>query len=49
MSQAEEASQQTSEHSGPKKAAMAMFGLLLVTYILMVADRFLVSMLHEYR
>ena len=45
MSQAEEASQQTSEHSGPKKAAMAMFGLLLVTYILMVADRFLVSML----
>ena len=27
------------------KAAMAMFGLLLVTYILMVADRFLVSML----
>jgi len=45
MSQAEEATQQTSEHSGPKKAAMAMFGLLLVTYILMVADRFLVSML----
>jgi len=45
MSQAEEASQQTSEHSGPKKAAMAMFGLLLVTYVLMVADRFLVSML----
>jgi len=45
MSQAEEATQQTSEHSGPKKAAMAMFGLLLVTYVLMVADRFLVSML----
>jgi predicted MFS family arabinose efflux permease len=45
MSQAEEASQQSSEQSGPKKAAMAMFGLLLVTYILMVADRFLVSML----
>ena len=45
MSQAEEASPQTSEHSGPKKAAMAMFGLLLITYILMVADRFLVSML----
>ncbi len=45
MSQAEEATQQTSEHSGTKKAAMAMFGLLLVTYILMVADRFLVSML----
>jgi DHA1 family inner membrane transport protein len=45
MSQAEEASQQSSEHSGLSKAAMAMFGLLLVTYILMVADRFLVSML----
>jgi DHA1 family inner membrane transport protein len=45
MSQAEEATQQTSEHSGPKKAAMAMFALLLVTYVLMVADRFLVSML----
>jgi DHA1 family inner membrane transport protein len=45
MSQAEEASQQSSEHSGLNKAAMAMFGLLLVTYILMVADRFLVSML----
>jgi DHA1 family inner membrane transport protein len=45
MSQAEESSQQTSEHSGLSKAAMAMFGLLLVTYILMVADRFLVSML----
>jgi DHA1 family inner membrane transport protein len=45
MSQPAEASQETSEHSGPKKAAMAMFGLLLVTYILMVADRFLVSML----
>ena len=45
MNQAAEPSQQTSEHSGPKKAAMAMFGLLLVTYILMVADRFLVSML----
>ncbi len=45
MSQAEEASQQASEHSGLNKAAMAMFGLLLVTYVLMVADRFLVSML----
>ena len=45
MSEAEEASQQPSEQSGPKKAAMAMFGLLLITYILMVADRFLVSML----
>ncbi len=45
MSQAEEASQQTSGHSGLNKAAMAMFGLLLITYVLMVADRFLVSML----
>jgi len=45
MSEAEETSQQTPEHSGPKKAAMAMFGLLLLTYVLMVADRFLVSML----
>lgn len=45
MNEAADPSQQTSEHSGPNKAAMAMFGLLLVTYILMVADRFLVSML----
>jgi len=45
MSEAEETSQLTPEHSGPKKAAMAMFGLLLLTYVLMVADRFLVSML----
>ena len=45
MSQEQETTQQTSEHSGMNKAAMAMFGLLLVTYILMVADRFLVSML----
>ncbi len=45
MSQPEESSQQTPEYSGPRKVAMAMFGLLLVTYILMVADRFLVSML----
>jgi len=45
MSEAAETSQQTPEYSGSKKAAMAMFGLLLVTYILMVADRFLVSML----
>jgi len=45
MSQTQEATQQNSEHSGLNKAAMAMFGLLLVTYILMVADRFLVSML----
>ncbi len=45
MSQTEESSQQTPEHTGLNKAAMAMFGLLLFTYILMVADRFLVSML----
>jgi len=45
MSETAQTDQQTPEHSGPSKAAMAMFGLLLVTYILMVADRFLVSML----
>ena len=45
MNQPAEPSQQTPKHSGLNKAAMAMFGLLLVTYILMVADRFLVSML----
>jgi DHA1 family inner membrane transport protein len=45
MSQEQETTQQTSEPSGMNKAAMAMFGLLLLTYILMVADRFLVSML----
>ena len=45
MSQSAESSQHSPEQSGPRKVAMAMFGLLLVTYILMVADRFLVSML----
>jgi DHA1 family inner membrane transport protein len=45
MNEPADPSQETSEHSGPNKAAMAMFGLLLFTYILMVADRFLVSML----
>ncbi len=45
MNQPAEPSQQTSEYSGPKMVAYAMFGLLLLTYILMVADRFLVSML----
>jgi DHA1 family inner membrane transport protein len=45
MNQAVDPGQQTAPHSGPKKAALAMFGLLLVTYVLMVADRFLVSML----
>jgi len=45
MSQSEEATQQTSDNPMHQKAAYAMFGLLLFTYILMVADRFLVSML----
>ena len=45
MNEPAEASQQTSEQSGPKMVAYAMFGLLLLTYVLMVADRFLVSML----
>ena len=45
MSQAEEATQQTDDNPMHQKAAYAMFGLLLFTYILMVADRFLVSML----
>jgi len=45
MSQTTESSEPTSVQSGPQTAAMAMFGLLLFTYILMVADRFLVSML----
>ena len=45
MSQAEEATQQTSDNPMHQKVAYAMFGLLLFTYILMVADRFLVSML----
>ncbi len=31
--------------SGEKKVALAMFGLLLLIYVLMVADRFLISML----
>ena len=45
MNEPAEPSQQMSEEAGLSKAAMAMFGLLLFTYILMVADRFLVSML----
>jgi predicted MFS family arabinose efflux permease len=54
MSQTTESSEQTTEQadrdaanpgSGSQKIAYAMFGLLLVTYVLMVADRFLVSML----
>lgn len=45
MSEAAQPSQQTPEHPGARNLAIAMFGLLLVTYTLMVADRFLVSML----
>ena len=51
MSEPEQTNDQTeavSENTGlfsMNKAALAMFGLLLVTYILMVADRFLISML----
>jgi predicted MFS family arabinose efflux permease len=45
MNETTESTQQTTEMSGSKKLAYAMFGLLLVTYILMVADRFLISML----
>ncbi len=45
MSEAAQPSQQASEQSGARNLAIAMFGLLLVTYTLMVADRFLVSML----
>ncbi len=45
MSQSAEPGQQPPEHSGPRKVALAMFGLLLVTYTLMAADRYLVSML----
>jgi DHA1 family inner membrane transport protein len=36
---------ESTQPSGSKNLAYAMFGLLLFTYILMVADRFLVSML----
>ena len=45
MSEATESSQQAPESSGGRNLAFAMFGLLLVTYTLMVADRFLISML----
>jgi predicted MFS family arabinose efflux permease len=45
MNEPAESTQQGTETSGSTKLAYAMFGLLLVTYILMVADRFLVSML----
>jgi len=45
MSEAAQPSQQAPEGSAARKLAIAMFGLLLLTYVLMVADRFLVSML----
>ena len=49
MSEQEQTTEQTEETStdpsGHRNAALAMFGLLLLTYILMVADRFLISML----
>ena len=45
MNETAEPSQQDSGSSMHQKAAYAMFGLLLFTYILMVADRFLISML----
>lgn len=45
MSEAGQHSKQAIELAGTQKIAYAMFGLLLVTYTLMVADRFLVSML----
>jgi len=46
MSEAAQSSQGGSlEQPGVRNVAIAMFGLLLVTYVLMVADRFLVSML----
>ena len=47
MSEAAQPSQQTPQLSGAKNLAIAMFGLLLVTYTLMVADRFLVSILRH--
>ena len=51
MSELEQSNEQAAAESdspaqsGMKKTALAMFGLLLVTYVLMVADRFLISML----
>src|SRR4051812_44582096 len=35
----------TADHSGARSTAMAMFALLLVSYTLMSADRYLISML----
>lgn len=53
MSEEEQTNEQAApaaadEHAGlggEKKVALAMFGLLLLIYVLMVADRFLISML----
>ncbi len=45
MSQPAQPSGQTSEQSGARNVALAMFGLLLVTCTLMAADRRLISML----
>ena len=45
MSEAAEPRELTAEQSGARNVALAMFGLLLVTYTLMAADRYLVSML----
>ena len=35
----------STEHSGPRAAALMMFGLLLLSYVLMASDRYLVSIL----
>lgn len=45
VGQPAQASPETAEQSGPRTTALAMFGLLLVSYTLMAADRYLVSML----
>jgi DHA1 family inner membrane transport protein len=45
MSQPAQPGGQTAEQSGTRNVALAMFGLLLVTYTLMAADRRLVIML----
>ncbi len=45
MSEAAQPTQRTAEESRTLKIALAMFGLLLLTYTLMAADRYLVSML----
>lgn len=45
MSNAAQPSELSTQQSGARNVALAMFGLLLVTYTLMAADRYLVSML----